>query len=159
MPSTPDAEALSTLSRTLHLSADDVPYVQTSPAAPVRTRVLHARPDEGFVVMQLHASPGVVSSLHVHHGPVFGWTTEGRWGHDDGFAYRPGTYIFETPGVQHRFMSGPDDVEALYVLYGTVDMIDPDSGEVTGTHGPADVVNGYLRACEEAKLPRPNVLR
>jgi 2,4'-dihydroxyacetophenone dioxygenase len=144
--------------RTLHISADDVPYVASAPGAPVKQRVLHAKPDEGFVVLELNANPGVVSTLHVHNGPVFGWTTAGTWGHDQDFSYKPGTYIFETPGVKHQFMSGPEGAEALYVVYGRIDMVDAESGEIMSSHGAADVVAGYLRACEENNLPRPNIL-
>jgi 2,4'-dihydroxyacetophenone dioxygenase len=141
---------------TLHLHADDVPFVTFQGAT--KTRVLHARPDEGFVVTQILAPPGDKSALHQHNGPVFGWTNRGTWGHDDRFEYRPGTYIFETPGVPHRFHAGPDEVDAVFVSFGTLDMLDPQSGDVVATLTAASALEAYLQGCEAAGLPRPNVL-
>jgi 2,4'-dihydroxyacetophenone dioxygenase len=141
---------------TLHLHADDVPFVTFQGAT--KTRVLHARPDEDFVVAQILAPPGEKSGLHKHNGPVFGWTNRGTWGHDERFEYRPGTYIFETPGVPHRFHAGPSEVDAVFVSYGTLDMLDPETAEVVATVSVASALRAYLEGCEAAGLSRPNVL-
>jgi quercetin dioxygenase-like cupin family protein len=147
---------------TLHIHGDDVPWVQIGhiEKGSVEMRVLHAPVSGEFLVTQARVGPGVVSSLHRHIGPAFAYTTLGRWGHDDTYAYRPGTYVFETPGVLHRFYSGQEPItEVTFVSYATLEFIDPDTLEVIGTETPADPVRRYFEACEEAGLPRPNVLR
>jgi 2,4'-dihydroxyacetophenone dioxygenase len=152
---------------TLHIHAADVPWVSQAVASQsgkievpgVESRVLHARPDEGFVVSSVRAGPGVVSALHRHIGPSFAYTIKGAWGHDTTYAYRADTYVFETPGVIHRFYSGHEPVtEVIFVVYATLELIDPESMEVTATATPRDVVDGYFAMCEAAGLPRPNIL-
>ncbi len=89
---------------------------------------------------------------------MLGWTIEGAWGHDRQYLYRPGTYIYETPGVVHRFMNGPGVTRALYIQTGDVENIDPETREVVSVNRIADRIDRYFQALEEAGLPRPNVL-
>jgi hypothetical protein len=51
----------------------------------------------------------------------------GSWGHDQEHRYRPGTYIFETPTVIHRFVNGPSVTEAVFVSFGDLEFIDPET--------------------------------
>jgi 2,4'-dihydroxyacetophenone dioxygenase len=141
---------------TLHNHSSSVPWVDFDGGT--RVRILHARPSEDFIVTQIHAPPGSESRLHRHLGPVFGWTNEGRWGHDHTFEYSPGTYIFETPGVNHRFYAGDNHVEAIFVSYGILEFINPETLEVSGSLDSAGTLNYYMEMCEKAGLPRPNVL-
>jgi quercetin dioxygenase-like cupin family protein len=141
---------------TLHLHSQDVPWVAFTGGTDVR--VLHARPDDDFIVTQIMAPPGAESELHRHLGPVFGWTNSGRWGHDKNYEYRPGTYIFETPNVIHRFHGGDEPTDAVFVSYGMLERLDPDTLEVYKRLGPTEILAGYFQACEEQGLPRPNVL-
>lgn len=148
---------------TLHMHVDDVPWVSQSGKIEVdgvESRVLHARPEEGFVVTNIRTGPGVLSPMHRHIGPSFAYTIKGAWGHDTTYSYRTGTYVFETPGVIHRFYSGHEPVtEVIFVVYATLEFIDPESMEVTGTATPFDVVQSYFESCEAAGFGRPNILR
>lgn len=141
---------------TLHLHSQDIPWVNFGGGTSVR--ILHARPSEDFVVTQIKAEPGAESALHRHLGPVFGWTNEGRWGHDRNYEYRPGTYIFETPGVIHKFLGGDKLIDAVFVSYGVMEHIDEDTLEVTQRLNSADVVKHYMQACEQTGVGRPNIL-
>jgi 2,4'-dihydroxyacetophenone dioxygenase len=147
---------------TLHIDSDDVPWVSQSELASgdVQGRVLHAPNDGSFVVTQLRVGPGVLSSLHRHVGPTFAYTSRGAWGHDSEFNYRPGTYVFETPGVVHRFQSSDDPcTEVLFVSYATLEFVDPDTMEVIGSMSPVDIAQRYLEDCEAAGVPRPHILQ
>ena len=141
---------------TLHLHSDTVPFVDFGKGTKVR--ILHARPSENFIVTQINADPGCSSELHRHLGPVFGWTVEGTWGHDHTYEYRPGTYIFETPGVIHKFHAGPDPVNAVFVSYGVLEYIHEETLEVIASISSAEVLENYMQMCEKSGLPRPNVL-
>ena len=141
---------------TLHNHSDRIPWVDFGGGT--RVRVLHARPAEDFIVTQIQAAPGSETQLHRHLGPVFGWTNEGRWGHDRTFEYKPGTYIFEPPGVIHKFYAGADPVDAIFVSHGALEYIDPETLEVTNRLTVEATLNYYLQACEQQGLPRPDVL-
>jgi quercetin dioxygenase-like cupin family protein len=144
------------IARTLHVATDDLPWVQAGPG--FEMRVIHARLEEGWVVTQIRAQPGVAHGWHRHDAPVFGYTTAGAWGHDESYEYRPGTYIFETPGVVHRFFNGPEVTEAIFLSYADAEFLDLETNEVTGRVTRADMLESYLRGCDDLGVPRPNIL-
>lgn len=141
---------------TLHIDSTDIPWVSFFEG--LQVRILHARPEEDFVVTQIKASPGTESGLHRHLGPVFGWTVSGHWGHDRNYEYRPGTYIYETPGVIHKFLAGDEPVDAVFISHGILEQIDPETMEVVQTISPQEYVDHYLAACEKAGLGKPAFL-
>lgn len=145
------------IDRTLHLASEDIPWVALSEDSELR--VLHARPEEEFLATQFRAHPGAEHSLHRHTAPVFGFTSKGAWGHNRNYEYRPGSYIFETPGVAHKFLNGPGVSEVFFVAHGTIEFIDPATNEVSGSMTLAQMVDAYMAGCEKAGLPRPNILR
>lgn len=144
------------VARTLHVATEDLPWVETAPG--FEMRVIHGRPEEGFVATQVRAQPDVQQGWHRHTSLGFGYTTRGAWGHDFNYEYRPGTYIFETPGVVHRFLNGPGITEAFFITHSDTEFIDPETNEVLGRFTLADMVDGYLSRCEQLGLPRPNIL-
>lgn len=142
--------------KTMHISCDDVPYVEME--AGLEYRMLQARPCENLAVTQIRAQPYASSQLHRHVAPVLGYTTMGSWGHDRSFEYGPGSYIYETPGVLHRFLNGPELTEALFISLGDMEYVDPETGEVIQSLSAETMVVAYLEGCEAAGRPRPNVL-
>lgn len=142
--------------KTMHIACDDVPFVTMEGG--LEYRLLQARPADNLTVTQLRAEPGAASRWHRHMAPVFGYTTKGVWGHDRSFEYRPGTYIYETPGVLHRFMNGDEVTEALFISLGDMQYIDPSTQEIVSSVSTDAMVESYLTACEESGLRRPNVL-
>ncbi|MGV9797375.1 cupin domain-containing protein [Mycobacterium sp. NPDC003449] len=144
------------MARTLHMASDDLPWVPVGPEAELR--IIHARPDEDFVATQLRAQPGAEQGLHRHLAPVFGFTSRGAWGHDRTYEYRPGTYVYETPGVVHKFLNGPEVSEVFFINHGVIEFVDATGTEVIRSLTLAQMAEHYLAGCEEAGLPRPNVL-
>jgi quercetin dioxygenase-like cupin family protein len=145
------------LLNTLHIHADDVPFVEVMPGLEIR--VLHARPDEHFVVTEFRGAPGCRSGLHRHVTPAYAFTSAGQWGHDEEFEYHTGSYIFETPGDIHQYLNGPEAAQVYFLDTGDTELIDEGTLEVTGIMGLADKVDRYFEACEQAGLSRPNILR
>tara|TARA_R110000782_G_scaffold127769_1_gene219382 strand:- start:28474 stop:28923 length:450 start_codon:yes stop_codon:yes gene_type:complete len=141
---------------TMHIHSDNIPWIDFLGGVPIR--ILHARPKEDFVVSQIRARPGSESGLHRHLGPVFGWTVSGHWGHDRNYEYRPGTYIFEPPGVIHKFLAGSEPVDAVFISHGTLEQIDPITLEVSQTVSPTAYLENYMAACEKAGHGRPDIL-
>jgi 2,4'-dihydroxyacetophenone dioxygenase len=145
------------LLKTLHIHADDLPFVEFESG--IKTRLLHARPQEGLVVTQIQASPGIVGRLHRHLEPVFGFTTRGTWGHDTDYKYRPGTYVYETPGVVHRFLAGPHEpAEAIFVSHGNLEWFDPETLEVVGVATPQVMLDAYVTKCAQLGHAAPSLL-
>lgn len=147
------------IQNTLHIDAEEIPWVSAEGGGMTAfSRLLHVRPEENFLASQMRCGPGVVGALHRHHGPVYALTQDGSWGHDTQFLYRPGVYVYETPGVVHRFLSGPDGATATFLYHGEVDFVD-DDGEVVERYSASNMLERYLESCEEQGLPRPNLLR
>lgn len=145
------------IQRTLHIDCANIPFIPFEPG--LFTRVIHARPDENFVATEIRAEPGVVGRLHRHLGPVMGYTTTGAWGHEQDFSYRRGTYVYETPGVVHRFLSSPrHETQALFMSHGDLEWIDAETGEVTAILSSSTVVGAYFERCEALGIARPNIL-
>jgi 2,4'-dihydroxyacetophenone dioxygenase len=143
---------------TLHIHNEDIPFVDQGGSG-IEIRLLQASADDGVVTAEYRFAPGLVGTLHRHGGPVYGFTSEGRWGHDTNFDYRRGTYVYEVPGIIHRFMSGSDGpVQAFFVEYGGIEAIDEESFEPIVMLGVKERVALYFDSCEAAGLPRPNIL-
>ena len=143
------------LLKTLHVHTDDLPFVEFTPGT--ETRLLQVRPRDRLVVTHIRARPGATSALHRHPSPVYGWTVAGGWGHDHQYLYKPGTYIFETPGVIHQFVNGPTATEAVFVSTGDLELIDPASRELIGVATPRQILDEYIAKCEAAGVI-PDVL-
>jgi 2,4'-dihydroxyacetophenone dioxygenase len=131
---------------TLHIDAASQPYVEMEPG--LEYRLLHVRASDQLVVTQIRAQPFAVSKLHRHLAPVFGLTQSGVWGHDDQYLYRPGTYVYETPGVLHRFMNGPQVTEATFISLGDMEYVDAASMSVTGVASPDALVAAFAAALD-----------
>ena len=151
MPNEMDRELL----KTLHVHSEDLPFIEFLPG--YESRILHVRPSDKLVVTQVRAQPGSMSALHRHPSPVYGWTLDGSWGHDHEYKYRPGTYIFETPSVIHRFVNGPSVTEAVFVSTGDLEFIDPETREVINVARPQELLDIYVAASEELGY-KPKVL-
>jgi 2,4'-dihydroxyacetophenone dioxygenase len=138
------------LEKTLHIHSGELPFVDTGYGT--ETRLILARPKDRLYALQYRAQPGARSPLHKHQNAILGYTLKGRWGHDEQYLYRPGTFIFETPGVVHQFMNGPEVSEALFIGDMILDFVDPETLEVTGgLDGPA-MLDGYIKKCKEKGL-------
>jgi 2,4'-dihydroxyacetophenone dioxygenase len=146
------------LTQTLHISNEDVPWASAGPG--FEFRILQAHLEDSLVISEMRAQPDVESYLHRHITPLLAWTTAGAWGHDRQYLYRPGTYVYETPGVVHRFLNGPGVTVVLFVQSGgsgDIEILD-DHGTQVSVLTLAERVASYFKACEAQGLPRPNIL-
>lgn len=122
-------------------------------------RVLQARPAENFMVFERTYDPNCVSPLHRHIGHAFAFTYAGAWGHRHGeYVYLPGTYVYEPLDVVHRFHNSNQVTHCMFVVMGGVEYFDPEGKEVIGRATVENALESYLQGCEQAGLPRPNVL-
>lgn len=143
------------LEKTLHIHSEELPWFPA--ASGMDIRILHARAKDNFYVTQLRAQPHCVSGLHKHpaNRGTGGFTLKGMWGHDHQYLYRPGTYIFETPGVVHRFYNGPEETEVLFFGELAAEFVDPDTLEVTDIMLPDALLQKYSDHCEELGVQPP----
>src|SRR3546814_3365398 len=78
-----------------------------------------------------------------------GFTLKGAWGHDEQYLYRPGTYIFETPGVIHQLLNGPEESEILFFGDLALDFVDPETLDVISVVTADKIIDKYLQKCAE----------
>lgn len=141
---------------TLHRRFDDHPFVTMFEG--MEMRVVHVRPAEKLVVMQIRSQPLCRSTLHRHEGSTFGFTTRGAWGHEaDRCLYEPNSYVWESVNELHRFHNGSDITEAYFVIFGDVVHYDDEGREVIRRSTAATTAARYLALCEEAGLHRPDL--
>jgi 2,4'-dihydroxyacetophenone dioxygenase len=146
------------LEKTKHLHTNDLPYLDIDDG--MAFRILNALPEHNYYVTQIKAQPFCTGGLHKHpfSNGTSAFTLKGAWGHDQQFLYRPGTYVFETPGVIHQFMNGPEESEILFFGELAADFVDPDTLEVRSSVNAERIMKHYLDQCEEQGL-RPEYLR
>jgi 2,4'-dihydroxyacetophenone dioxygenase len=137
------------LDKTLHLHTSDLPYVEVDKG--MEMRVLHAWPEQNYYVTQIRAQPGCVGGLHQHPlgQHTSGFTLKGAWGHDHQYLYRPGTYVYETPGVVHQFLNGPEETEIVFFGSLGVEFVDPETLKVSREVPAHKLIQRYLEHCTE----------
>jgi quercetin dioxygenase-like cupin family protein len=133
------------LEKTLHIHSPELPYIEVGTGT--EARILVARQEEGIFAIQFRAQPFVKSPLHRHDRPVLGYTLRGQWGHDEQYLYRPGTMIYETPGVIHQFINGPEVTEAIFFGDPDLEFIDPETLKEKGRYSATDMISGYIATC------------
>jgi 2,4'-dihydroxyacetophenone dioxygenase len=151
-----DTSLKAMMDMTLHIDNEAVPWVPTSLGA---RRVLHCQPEKDLIVSMVRALPNNETPLHRHLGHAFGYTIKGAWGHDRLFKYTPGVYLYETPGVVHQFLNGPETTEVFFISEGIIEFVNPEStDEVIGRWTGASMLREYYEACEAAGIDRPIIL-
>lgn len=142
---------------TLHARFQDFPYISHAPG--LEMKLVHAQPEQNVTVLQMRAQPFAKSGLHRHLAPTYGFTLQGAWSHDPRkFPYGSASYICE-PNELHRFHNGPEVSEVYYISTGDSEWFDDEGRELIRRGNAKTTLKTYLEKCEEAGLPRPNVLR
>ena len=140
---------------TLHIDSTSVPWVQDGGA---RYKLLQARESDNLVVTHFRTAPGTASGIHRHLAPALLYTIEGTWSHrPEIMDYSPGTYVCEPVGALHRYIGGPDWVEAIEFSFSDNENFNAE-GEMISRTTLKDKVERYFMLCEEQGLPRPNIL-
>src|SRR3546814_1711772 len=109
---------------------------------------------------QLRVQSGYVIDLQKHSFSQvsIGFTLKCAWGHDEQYLYRPGTYIFETPGVIHQFLNGPEESKILFFGDLALDFVDPETLDVISVVTADKIIDKYLQKCaEKGEIGRAHV--
>jgi hypothetical protein len=142
--------------QTLVVQGEDIPWVK---GPGWERRILQARVKDGMLVTQDRFHPGFKYGLHRHRAPVLGYTLKGAWSHEaTNFPYTAGSYIYEQVDNLHRFYNGPEISEVIYIQFGEVENVDPETGAVTSRSSVASDLAAYFERCEAQGLARPNIL-
>src|SRR3546814_18840791 len=86
-----------------------------------------------------------------------GFTLKGAWGHDEQYLYRPGTYIFETPGVIHQLLNGPEESEILFFGDLALDFVDPEPLDVISVVTADKSIDTHLQKSAEKGVITTNL--
>jgi 2,4'-dihydroxyacetophenone dioxygenase len=140
----------------VHLGRDDLPYVDIGDGS--KLRVLQVKPKEGLCVVENIFQAGYEVPTHKHTGPVWGYTRTGAWKYKEyDYVNRAGSFLYEPAGSVHTLQCIEDNTEVWFHMYGSNINLDAD-GNITFVVNGADTLEFYLAMCEQAGLPRPNVL-
>jgi hypothetical protein len=89
---------------------------------------------------------------------VWGYTRSGAWKYKEyDYVNRAGSFLYEPAGSVHTLQCIEDNTEVWFHMYGSNINLDAD-GNITFVVNGADTLEFYLAMCEQAGLPRPNVL-
>jgi len=140
----------------VHLGRDDLPYVDIGDGS--QLRVLQVKPKEGLWIVENIFQAGYEVPTHKHTGPVWGYTRSGAWKYKEyDYVNRAGSFLYEPAGSVHTLQCIEDDTQVWFHMYGSNINLDAD-GNITFVVNGADTLAFYLAMCEQAGLPRPNVL-
>jgi 2,4'-dihydroxyacetophenone dioxygenase len=145
-----------TVPEAMHLGRDDLPYVDIGDGS--QLRVLQVKPKEGLWIVENIFQAGYEVPTHKHTGPVWGYTRSGAWKYKEyDYINRAGSFLYEPAGSVHTLQCIEDDTQVWFHMYGSNINLDAD-GNITFVVDGAGTLEFYLLMCEQAGLPRPNVL-
>ena len=144
------------LPEAMHLGADDLPFVEIGDGN--KLKVIHVDHGQGLWIVENIFQAGYVVQTHRHTGSVFAYTSRGAWRYQEyDYVNRAGSYLFEPAGSLHTLEVIEDDTHVWFQIYGANLNLDAD-GEVESISDGPGTLAVYLNLCEQAGLPRPNVL-
>jgi len=142
-----------------HRGEDDLPFVDLGDGSDLQ--LLQVDVEAGLWVIRARFTPGYVVQTHKHTGEVYAFTISGSWK----YAEYPevntaGSYLFEPAGSVHT-LTVPDTNEGLtdvwFAIRGANLNLDAD-GNVEMVIDAGLIRDFYLGSCEQAGLPRPDVI-
>ena len=140
----------------VHIGADDLPFVELGGGN--KLKVLQVKEREGLWIVENVFMKDFEVQTHRHTGPVWGYTTSGAWKYKEyDYVNRAGSFLFEPAGSVHTLTCIEDDTRVWFHMYGSNLNLDEDGNIASVADGPGSLAHYYAR-CEEAGLPRPNVV-
>ncbi len=142
-----------------HRGEDELPFVRFTDG--VDFQLMQVDIDLGLWIVRTKFAPGTTIQRHRHTGMVFAYTTSGAWRYlEYPEINTAGSYLHEPAGSIHTLHAladtdGPTDV--FFAIYGANLNLD-DEGKVESILDAGVVLDLYLKGCEEAGLPRPDVI-
>ncbi|MBU3750726.1 MAG: cupin [Mycobacterium sp.] len=140
----------------IHLGATELPFVDIGDGS--KLKVIMVDPARRLWIIENVFQAGYEVQRHKHTGPVYAYTTSGAWKYkeyDD--VNRAGSFLFEPANSVHTLQVVEDDTHVWFQIYGSNLNLDAD-GEVESVSDGSSTLAVYLNLCEQAGLPRPNVL-
>ena len=135
---------------------------QATPAGWVEDRpgvsysLVHVDIHQGLWVTKVKFKPGAVVPMHLHTGPVIGYTVRGSWGYpSDDALFQAGDYCLEVAGTYHQVevpTTNVDDTEAIFLLWGALIIFKPGSREIIEYTDAATVEDEYLTLCKKQNV-------
>lgn len=139
---------------TLLIGSDDLPFVTVDKG--VELQLLHVDLSTGLWINRTRLQPGASVIRHLHTGPVFAVTLQGRWYYRESpeQVNEPGSYLFEPAGSIHTLQSVADQAGptvAWFAIWGPNINL-RSSGEVHSISDARSVLAAYQELCAEADL-------
>lgn len=140
----------------IHIGADELPFVDLGDGSKLKVIMIDAA-QQLWIIENVFAA-GYEVQRHRHTGPVYAYTTSGAWRYKEyPDINRAGSFLFEPADSVHTLQVLEDDTHVWFQIYGSNLNLDDDD-EVDSISDGASALAVYLKLCEQAGLPRPNVL-
>ena len=140
----------------IHIGAEELPFVDLGDGSKLKVIMVDAAQELGIIENIFMA--GYQVQRHRHTGPVYAYTTSGAWRYKEyDYVNRAGSFLFEPANSVHTLQVLEDNTHVWFQIYGSNLNLDDDD-EVDSISDGASALAVYLKLCEQAGLPRPNVL-
>lgn len=140
----------------VHFGADDLPFIDIGDGS--QLRILQVKLGEGLWIIENIFQAGYEVQTHRHTGPVWGYTTSGAWKYKEyDYVNRAGSFLYEPAHSQHTLQCIEDNTRVWFQMYGSNINLN-EAGEVDSVVDGLMSLEFYYAMCEEAGLPKPNVL-
>jgi 2,4'-dihydroxyacetophenone dioxygenase len=143
----------------LHRGENDLPFVPLGDGSELQ--LLQCDVEAGLWVIRSRFPAGYRVQTHKHTGEVYAFTIAGSWRYVEyPQVNTAGSYLFEPAGSVHTLIV-PEDVEGItdvwFAIRGANLNLDAD-GNVEMVIDAGLIRDFYLGSCEQAGLPRPDVI-
>ena len=140
----------------IHIGAEELPFVDLGDGSKLKVIMVDAAQDL-WIIENIFVA-GYQVQRHRHTGPVYAYTTSGAWRYKEyDYVNRAGSFLFEPANSVHTLQVLEDNTHVWFQIYGSNLNLDDDD-EVDSISDGASALAVYLKLCEQAGLPRPNVL-
>jgi len=140
----------------IHIGAEELPFVDLGDGSKLKVIMVDAAQDL-WIIENIFVA-GYQVQRHRHTGPVYAYTTSGAWRYKEyDYVNRAGSFLFEPANSLHTLQVLEDNTHVWFQIYGSNLNLDDDD-EVDSISDGASALAVYLKLCEQAGLPRPNVL-
>lgn len=140
----------------IHIGAEELPFVDLGDGSKLKVIMVDAA-QELWIIENIFVA-GYQVQRHRHTGPVYAYTTSGAWRYKEyDYVNRAGSFLFEPANSVHTLQVLEDNTHVWFQIYGSNLNLD-DGDEVDSISDGASALAVYLKLCEQAGLPRPNVL-
>lgn len=156
---TPIVTAIPGIPTAMHRGEEELPFVYFTDG--VDFQLLQVDIDLGLWIVRTKFAPGTTVQRHRHTGTVYAYTTRGAWRYlEYPEINRPGSYLYEPAGSVHTLHALTENTEATDIFFAIsgANLNLDEEGNVESVTDAGSALKTYLKGCERAGLPRPNVI-